>query len=593
MTETVTIEVKTEVQDAQQGMADLRDDLKKTQKESEKTKTSLGDISKDLSSISPQLGKVTQGIGRLTQSISKLGKETGSNGAFGRMTSGLGKLTSSSGFRKGVGIAGIGLAVGGILSSMMGNQSNKLAPFDKLNNIGETTMLDLLTDLFDKLMKTLTPMAGSLATIATATAGMYAIEKQANPEANPEPTPSTDPFKDIVDEAKKSGDKIVKDWKDGNSEIIDNSKKSNDEIISDIEKTVDEIVNNELVNKNEEQKRNRNWWERFRDDGSLSMASVSKGWLTLQTALMDSASSLRSSFSSLVDDMRSKVASAFSSITGGSSSSKGSSNTPSGSTTPTSETSSEKSLLKRAYDAVTSTLITLAENNQGSSTSPNASKEGSSKSVGESFLDTAGDAWGNFTDALGGAWNGFTETLDKGLQLVTDADNAIMDTYSGALGQQRLTKTTKEDTLNNLIDLGSAAVTGGLGKLVSTGISVGSKALSGLSNLFKGSSSGATDLLRRLGVAGFAEGGLFLPNQPQLAVLGDNKTEPEVAAPKGMIVDAVKEAMSSMTSGQLGMMSNRTEPVPITLEMDGKVLARLLYDPLNNETIRRNGVGFT
>jgi len=49
--------------------------------------------------------------------------------------------------------------------------------------------------------------------------------------------------------------------------------------------------------------------------------------------------------------------------------------------------------------------------------------------------------------------------------------------------------------------------------------------------------------------------------------------------------------MQSMTSGQLGLMSNQTEPIPITLELDGRTLARILYDPLNNETVRRNGVG--
>lgn len=72
----------------------------------------------------------------------------------------------------------------------------------------------------------------------------------------------------------------------------------------------------------------------------------------------------------------------------------------------------------------------------------------------------------------------------------------------------------------------------------------------------------------------FAEGGLFQPNSPQLVVMGDNPTEPEVAAPRSMIEDAMQNVISrngGLSSG--GQDINLT----CTIELDGKVLARQLY----------------
>lgn len=45
-------------------------------------------------------------------------------------------------------------------------------------------------------------------------------------------------------------------------------------------------------------------------------------------------------------------------------------------------------------------------------------------------------------------------------------------------------------------------------------------------------------------IPGFAEGGVIPPNKPFLAVLGDNKRETEIVAPRSAIVEAVQEANS-------------------------------------------------
>ena len=45
----------------------------------------------------------------------------------------------------------------------------------------------------------------------------------------------------------------------------------------------------------------------------------------------------------------------------------------------------------------------------------------------------------------------------------------------------------------------------------------------------------------------FASGGVFAPNNPMLGVLGDHKTEYEVAAPESVIESSVQKAL--LTSG--------------------------------------------
>lgn len=85
------------------------------------------------------------------------------------------------------------------------------------------------------------------------------------------------------------------------------------------------------------------------------------------------------------------------------------------------------------------------------------------------------------------------------------------------------------------------------------------------------------------GVLGFAQGGVFQPNSPQLVMMGDNKSEPEVAAPYSMIVNAVREAVSGM-----GGFGGGTIVVPVSI--DGREVARASYDYLENERARRGNI---
>lgn len=87
------------------------------------------------------------------------------------------------------------------------------------------------------------------------------------------------------------------------------------------------------------------------------------------------------------------------------------------------------------------------------------------------------------------------------------------------------------------------------------------------------------------GITGYAQGGVFEPNSPVLAVLGDNRTEKEVAAPYSTIVKAVKEALGSASSG-----ASQTIQIVANVVMDGRTVAKATFPYLREES-RRLGVG--
>ena len=59
-----------------------------------------------------------------------------------------------------------------------------------------------------------------------------------------------------------------------------------------------------------------------------------------------------------------------------------------------------------------------------------------------------------------------------------------------------------------------------------------------------------------VGVSGFASGGVFEPNSPMLGILGDNKTEREVAAPESMLQGMVDQAVARAGGGRSATVVN-------------------------------------
>lgn len=109
---------------------------------------------------------------------------------------------------------------------------------------------------------------------------------------------------------------------------------------------------------------------------------------------------------------------------------------------------------------------------------------------------------------------------------------------------------------------------------------------------------GSNSFWKNLGIGDgkgwFASGGIFEPNNPRLIGVGDNTTEKEVLSPVSTMKSAFKQALyeasysggSGGGGGSSGGSTSRTTQ-NITLQIDGRQLARLTFDDFMAEARRR------
>lgn len=86
-------------------------------------------------------------------------------------------------------------------------------------------------------------------------------------------------------------------------------------------------------------------------------------------------------------------------------------------------------------------------------------------------------------------------------------------------------------------------------------------------------------------VPGFASGGVFAPNSPMLAVLGDNRQEYEVAAPESMLRNVFSDVLDAK-GVQSGFGQMTRQPVNLTMTIEGRTFARLFLPYLSSEQVR-------
>ena len=143
----------------------------------------------------------------------------------------------------------------------------------------------------------------------------------------------------------------------------------------------------------------------------------------------------------------------------------------------------------------------------------------------------------------------------------------------GAVGAAALTAAVAVGAFQSAATLGLAAV----------GIAAGITAILVAINSATQRANQATQDLKRatasgMDIPGFARGGVVPPNQPFLAVLGDNRQEPEVVSPYSTIKQAASDALSERGS------SAGTGRGDIYL--DGKKVGRVLYSSIESERSR-------
>lgn len=179
--------------------------------------------------------------------------------------------------------------------------------------------------------------------------------------------------------------------------------------------------------------------------------------------------------------------------------------------------------------------------------------------------DFATTVWGIISEPILTVWNTFRSTGEKcwsKLQEIGEAFNRIViDPIKSAVDWCM-------DKIQKVLDM------------ISSAKSAISNLTSGVSNAIGSVTGGIKSAL------GLASGGAVAPNNPSTYILGDNKKEYEVVSPVSLMKDTVKAAIAEM-GGTGG--SSQTSPVELTINLDGKKMARAIYEPLRTETRRRGG----
>lgn len=106
-----------------------------------------------------------------------------------------------------------------------------------------------------------------------------------------------------------------------------------------------------------------------------------------------------------------------------------------------------------------------------------------------------------------------------------------------------------------------------------------------MGGLNKGNLNTAAQNMGQQAVPGFASGGVFAPNSPMLAVLGDNRQEYEVAAPESMLRSVFSDVLDAKGS-QSGSGAMFRQPVNLSISIDGRTFARLFLPYLSSEQVR-------
>lgn len=228
----------------------------------------------------------------------------------------------------------------------------------------------------------------------------------------------------------------------------------------------------------------------------------------------------------------------------------------------------------------------------------------------------AGNVWQAFVDKLGEfkatITNAFKSALEGVPQAFSDIWNAIKKSF------EDLFSNPIKNTLQGIIDKikemlglkgsgdssnneggsssggGSSSYSGGSGimagvatvvRLAGQALTKGVNAIANVGSSIADAALNAWDGLK--GWLGLAGGGAVAPGNPQPYILGDNKKEYEVVSPVSLMEKTVMSALSKSGVGGYSGGSSSSQSINITVELDGKKIARAVYDPLETERKRR------
>ena len=157
-------------------------------------------------------------------------------------------------------------------------------------------------------------------------------------------------------------------------------------------------------------------------------------------------------------------------------------------------------------------------------------------------------------------WTETTTTLKTGF------DTLFTGITTGIKSAMNVVLTTVGNTINSIVD--------SINSLLRDVNTVSTQASS-----IPGVSLPQFSALNKIPIPKLAKGAVIPPNKEFMAILGDQKRGTNIEAPLDTIIDAMRQALGSMGSGQ---------SQPINLQIDGQTLARLMV-PYDLDELQRRG----
>ena len=184
-----------------------------------------------------------------------------------------------------------------------------------------------------------------------------------------------------------------------------------------------------------------------------------------------------------------------------------------------------------------------------------------------------------------GGISGFATNVWKGIQTIAETVWGVIQT-AGQKFKDHIMDPIKAvwDKIKEIVD----TVLGKIEDMISKVRELKDGLVGGVTSFVEDPVGGITSLPGKAvskikGALGLASGGAVAPNNPMPYILGDNTREYEVVSPVSLMKDAVKSAISEM--GGAGRQSSG--PIELVVNLDGRKIARAVYDPLQTESRRR------
>ncbi|WP_304960324.1 phage tail protein [Thomasclavelia cocleata] len=213
------------------------------------------------------------------------------------------------------------------------------------------------------------------------------------------------------------------------------------------------------------------------------------------------------------------------------------------------------------------------------------------------------DVWGGISDFFGGIWDEICSAVDTAVNTVKDTIDGVLDTIKGIWEDMwDGLKSFVSDTWNGILDIFNKGgkifdgIVGGIGDIFKSIINTIIKGINKIIALpFKTINSLLNDIrdfdMPLIGkpfkglwdknplpvpqIPELAQGGYVKPNQPQLAMIGDNRHQGEIVAPEGKMIDMIDTALKMQKN------TGSTEGIDTLI-----VLIRELIDLVKNMVVK-------